>query len=165
MDTWIHGHRFIYLAMSGDSLDEIVNPEMKQAYETDTKNWLATDKFRDRTPYLFRSEFVGTRGVWLTAKCDLVQNDVGKNKYSYKVVSEKHNDLHFQRYKKVLNVSLKARRDSELKEQDIDRAKNVGFRIYNHGMVTYEQSKLGLSAYYYSCYVLANGIHTRPLDS
>ena len=165
MDTWIHGHRFIYLAMSGDSLDEIVNSEMKQAYETDTKNWLATDKFRDRTPYLFRSEFVGTRGVWLTAKCDLVQNDVGKNKYSYKVVSKKHNDLHFQRYKEVLNVSLKARRDSELKEQDIDRAKNVGFRIYNHGMVTYEQSKLGLSAYYYSCYVLANGIHTRPLDS
>ena len=165
MDTWIHGHRFIYLAMSGDSLDEIVNPEMKQAYETDTKNWPATDKFRDRTPYLFRSEFVGTRGVWLTAKCDLVQNDVGKNKYSYKVVSKKHNDLHFQRYKEVLNVSLKARRDSELKEQDIDRAKNVGFRIYNHGMVTYEQSKLGLSAYYYSCCVLANGIHTRPLDS
>ena len=103
--------------------------------------------------------------MWLTAKCDLVQNDVGKNKYSYKVVSKKHNDLHFQRYKEVLNVSLKARRDSELKEQDIDRAKNVGFRIYNHGMVTYEQSKLGLSAYYYSCYVLANGIHTRPLDS
>ena len=32
-----------YLAMSGDSLDEIVNPEMKQAYEADKKNWLAKD--------------------------------------------------------------------------------------------------------------------------
>ena len=29
-----------YLAMSGDSLDEIVNPEMEQAYEADKKNWL-----------------------------------------------------------------------------------------------------------------------------
>ena len=33
-----------YLAMSGDLLDDIVKPEMKQAYETDKKNWLATDK-------------------------------------------------------------------------------------------------------------------------
>ena len=27
------------LAMSGDSLDEIVRPEMRQAYETDKTNW------------------------------------------------------------------------------------------------------------------------------
>ena len=31
--------------MSGDSLDEIVKPKMKQAYEADKKNWLARDKF------------------------------------------------------------------------------------------------------------------------
>ena len=63
-----------YLAMRGDSLDEIVNPEMKQAYEVDKKNWLPTDKFSERTPGLYKAEFVGTRGVWLTAKCYLVQN-------------------------------------------------------------------------------------------
>ena len=34
-----------YLAMSGDLLDDIVRPEMKQAYEADKKTWLATDKF------------------------------------------------------------------------------------------------------------------------
>ena len=32
-----------YLAMSDDSLDEIVRSEMKQAYEADKKNWLATE--------------------------------------------------------------------------------------------------------------------------
>ena len=58
-----------YLAMSGDSLDEIANPEMKQAYKAEKKNWIATDKFSDRTPGLFKPEFVGTRGVWLTEKC------------------------------------------------------------------------------------------------
>ena len=58
-----------YLAISGDSLDDIVRPEMKQAYEADKKNWLATDKFSERTPSLFTPEFVGARGVWLTAKC------------------------------------------------------------------------------------------------
>ena len=57
-----------YLAMSGDSLDEIVNPEMKQVYEADKKNWLATDKFSERTPGLFKPGFVGARGMWLTAK-------------------------------------------------------------------------------------------------
>ena len=86
-----------YLAMNGDSLDDIVKPGMRQAYETDKKNWLPTEKFSERTPGLFKPEFVGTRGVWLTAKCYLVQdqNKIGKNKYSCKSVSKKHNDLYF----------------------------------------------------------------------
>ena len=97
-----------YLVMSGDSLDEIVRPEMKQVYEADKKNWVATEKFSERTPGLITPEFVGTRGVWLTAKCYLVQNEaLTENKYSCKVVSQKHNDLYFQRYKNVLNVFLK----------------------------------------------------------
>ena len=130
-----------YLAMSDDSLDEIVRSEMKQAYEADKKNWLATDKFSERTPSLFKPEFVGTRGVWLTAKCYLVQNEaLNENKYSCKGVSQKHNDLHFQGYKNVLDVSLKTKRDSELEEKDIDKTKNVGFRAYDQGMVTYEQT-------------------------
>ena len=60
-----------YLAISGDSLDDIVRPEMKQEYETGKKNWLATDKFSERTPGLFKPEFVDTRGVWLTASATL----------------------------------------------------------------------------------------------
>ena len=56
-----------YLAMSGDSLDEIVRPEMKRAYKA--------DKFSKRRLGLFKPEFVGTRGMWLTPKCYLVQNE------------------------------------------------------------------------------------------
>ena len=124
----------VYLVMSGDSLDEIVRPEMKQEYEADKKNWLPTDQFRERTPSLFKPEFVGTRGVWLTAKCYLVQNEMpNENKYSWKGVSKKHNDLYFQRYKNVLDVFLKTRKDSELEEKDIDKAKNVGLRVYDQG--------------------------------
>ena len=70
--------------------------------------------------------------------------------------------MNFQRYKDALDVFLKARRDSEL--EDIDRTKNVGFRVYNQGILTYEQSKHGLSAYYDKRHVLADGIHTKPLD-
>ena len=60
-----------YLVMSGDSLDEIVRPEMKQACEADKTNWLATDIFSERTPGLLKAEFVGTRGVWLTVNIAL----------------------------------------------------------------------------------------------
>ena len=101
-----------YVAMSGESLDEIVRPEMKQAYEANKKNWLATDKFSKKTPGLFKPEFVGRRGVWFTGKCYLVQNEVNEDdKFSCKGVSKKHNYLNFQRYKNVLHVFLKIRRD------------------------------------------------------
>ena len=84
--------------------------------------------------------------------------------YSCKGVSQKHNDLYFQSYKNVLDVFLKTRRDSELEETDIDKAKNVRFRVYDQGVVTYEQNKLGLAGCYDKRYVLADGIHTRSLD-
>ena len=69
------GTDWFYLAMSGDSLNKIARLETKQAYETHQKNWLATDKFSKRTPGLFKPEFVGTRGVWVTAKCYLVEDE------------------------------------------------------------------------------------------
>ena len=52
-----------YLIMSGDSLDKIVKTEMKQAYEANKKNWLATGTFSEGTPGLFKHESVGTRGM------------------------------------------------------------------------------------------------------
>ena len=40
----LHGYRFVLPSNEcDDSLDEIVWPEMKQAYEADKKNWLATE--------------------------------------------------------------------------------------------------------------------------
>ena len=69
----------------------------------------------------------------------------GQNKYIFKVVSKKYNDYHFQRYESDLDVFLKTRRDSELEE--IDKGKNVGFRVHDQGIAVYKQHKLGLSAY------------------
>ena len=89
---------------------------MRQVYQADKKNWLATDKFSERTPGLFNPEFVGTRGVWLTAKCYLNQNEANENKYSCKGVSKKHNDLYIQRYKDTLDIFLKTRKESKLEE-------------------------------------------------
>ena len=54
-------------------------------------------KFSERTPGLFKPEFLGTRSARLTAKYYLVQDQykIGENKYSYKGVLKKHNDLYF----------------------------------------------------------------------
>ena len=105
------------------------------------------------------------RDLCLIAKCYLVQNEaLNKNKYSCKGVSQEHNDLHFQCYKNVLDIFIKTKRNSELEAKDIGMAKNLGFRMYDQGVRTYEQNKLGFSGYYDKHYVLADGIHTRLLD-
>ena len=83
-----------------------------------------------------------------------------QNKYSCKGVSKKQNDLCFTRYKNVLD---KFQNMSEIEEVDTDKATNKGFRVHDQGMVTYEQIKLGLSAYYDKRFVLSDGIHTRPI--
>ena len=41
---------------------------------------------------------------------------------------------------------------------------NRGFRMRDGQMVTYEQQKLGLSAYYDKRWVLEDGIHTEPIE-
>ena len=43
-----------------------------------------------------------------------------------------------------------------------DMATNRGFRMKDGAMYTYEQHKLGLSAYYDKRWVLEDGIHTEP---
>ena len=59
--------------------------------------------FEGKKTGLFKPEFID-RGVWLTTKCYLVQNEVEKNKYSCKGVSKKYNHLYFECYKGVLDV-------------------------------------------------------------
>ena len=139
--------------MSGDSLDETAKFEMKQAFEAGKKNWLVTDKSGQKKPGLFKPEFVGIKVLWLTAKCYLAQTQeqIGKSNYFCKGVSKKNIDWYFERCKDVLDVFQKTRIDSELKGEDIDKAKNV-------------QSKLGLSAYYHKRYMLTDCTHIRSVE-
>ena len=66
-------------------------------------------------------------------------------------MSKKQNEITWQRFEAAPNGS-------------IDRAKNRGFRMVGKQMVTYEQQKLGLSAYYDKRWVLPDGIHTEPIE-
>ena len=141
-----------YMALSANDFDDIIKPEMKELYKEEKKNWLVTDEYSKRVPGLFKPEFRGKRMIALTSKCYYADNgDSGtKVKFSCKGVSRRQNEMNWERYRKVLFGSL-------------DKARNIGFRNRDNHIVTYEQSKLGLSAYYDKRIVHEDGIHTSCL--
>ena len=139
-----------YMALSTNDFDDIIKPEMKELYsEAEKKNWLVTDEYSKRVPGLFKAEFQGKRMIALTSKCYFADSgkDEGVKKFSCKGVSRRQNKMNWERYRKALFGSL-------------DKARNIGFRKRDNHIVTYEQSKLGLSAYYNKRIVHEDGIHT-----
>ena len=142
-----------YMALSANDFDDIIKPEMKELYsEAEKKNWLVTDEYSKRVPGLFKAEFQGKRMIALTSKCYYADSggDEGIKKFSCKGVSRRQNKMNWERYRKALFGSL-------------DKARNIGFRKRDNHIVTYEQSKLGLSAYYDKRIVHEDGIHTSCL--
>ena len=148
-----------YMALSANDFDEIIKPEMKELYKEEKKNWLVTDEYSKRVPGLFKAEFQGKRMIALTSKCYFADSgagashngkDEGVKKFSCKGVSRRQNKMNWERYKNALFGSL-------------DKARNIGFRKRDNHIVTYEQTKLGLSAYYDKRIVHEDGIHTSCL--
>ena len=140
-----------YMALSANDFDEIIKPEMKELYKEEKKNWLVTDEYSKRVPGLFKAEFQGKRMIALTSKCYYADSGgEGVKKFSCKGVSRRQNKMNWERYKNALFGSL-------------DKARNIGFRKRDNHIVTYEQSKLGLSAYYDKRIVHEDGIHTSCL--
>ena len=149
-----------YMALSANDFDEIIKPEMKELYKEEKKNWLVTDEYSKRVPGLFKAEFQGKRMIALTSKCYFADSggeagaklggDEGIKKFSCKGVSRRQNKMNWERYKNALFGSL-------------DKARNIGFRKRDNHIVTYEQSKPSLSAYYDKRIVHEDGIHTSCL--
>ena len=140
-----------YMALSANDFDEIIKPEMKELYKEEKKNWLVTDEYSKRVPGLFKAEFQGKRMIALTSKCYYADSGgEGVKKFSCKGVSRRQNKMNWERYKNALFGSL-------------DKARNIGFRKRDNHIVTYEQTKLGLSAYYDKRIVHEDGIHTSCL--
>ena len=138
-----------YMAISGDKLEDIIRPDMRAEFEATKKQWLAWDKWSGRTPGLFKLESEGSGMIALCSKCFSAKGE--KNKFSTKGMSKKQNEITWQRFKAALNGN-------------IDRAENRGFRMVGNHVMTYEQHKLGLSAYYDKRWVLEDGIHTEPIE-
>ena len=93
-----------YLAIPGDSIEDVVRLELREKFEPCRNQWLAWDKRSGHTPGLFKLEFDGDRAIALCNKAYYVDGErsEGKKKHSAKEMSARHNDLTWGRYKATL---------------------------------------------------------------
>ena len=142
----------MYFALSRERLEDAIRPGYETQFEEEKKRWLAWDKWSNREPGLFKLEKEATSGIALCSKCYHMEDQAtGKAKVSSKGVNKRQNEMRRERFERAL-------------AGDRDVVVNRGFRMRNGSMYTYEQRKLGLSAYYDKRWVLPDGIHTEPLE-
>ena len=142
----------MYFALSRERLEDAIRPGYETQFEEDKKRWLAWDKWSNREPGLFKLEKEATSGIALCSKCYHMEDQAtGKAKVSSKGVNKRQNEMRRERFERAL-------------AGDRDVVVNRGFRMRDGSMYTYEQRKLGLSAYYDKRWVLPDGIHTEPLE-
>ena len=142
-----------YIAISGDSIDDLVKPEMLEEYEVDKCNWFPrTDseehaRYDKRTAGLFKVEWEGDGIVSLCSKTYYCFGNV-KDKFSCKGLNKKKNIINKEKY---LDVLLSKRSGSGV---------NRGFRVLNNKMCTYVQEKNAFSYFYPKRKVLEDGVST-----
>ena len=142
----------MYFALSHERLEDAIRPGYETQFEEEKKRWLAWDKWSNREPGLFKLEKEATSGIALCSKCYHMEDQAtGKAKVSSKGVNKRQNEMRRERFERAL-------------AGDRDVVVNRGFRMRDGAMYTYEQRKLGLSAYYDKRWVLPDGIHTEPLE-
>ena len=142
----------MYFALSRERLEDAIRPGYETQFEEEKKRWLAWDKWSNREPGLFKLEKEATSGIALCSKCYHMEDQAtGKAKVSSKGVNKRQNEMRRERFERAL-------------AGDRDVVVNRGFRMRDGSMYTYEQRKLGLSAYYDKRWVLPDGIHTQPLE-
>jgi hypothetical protein len=108
-------------------------------------------KFDRRTPGLFKLEFKGEGIISLCSKTYYCFGEAAA-KLSCKGISKRHNTFQKTDFMDVLE------------NQASGRGINVGFRVHNHQVLTYEQTRYGLSYFYAKREVLSDGVSTRPLE-
>ena len=142
----------MYFALSRKSLEDPNRPGYETQFEEEKKRWLAWNKWSNREPGLFKLEKEGTHAIALCSKCYHIKDQAtGQVKVSSKGVNKRQNEMRLERFERAL-------------AGDRDVVVNRGFRMRDGSMYTYEQRKLGLSAYYDKRWVLPDGIHTEPLE-
>ena len=174
-----------YLALSGNSLEEVIKPDMKEEYEKDKYNWFPDETTKElkaynkRTPGLFKVEFTGKSIYAMCSKLYFVEGIEQpidpKKEEEKKKKAEDPNYLEDDEEDKVDKYSCKGiqknqneinkkRFNNVLFKNEKDTCTNKGFRVINNEMITYTQNKKGLSYYYDKRKVLADGVSTVPLD-
>ena len=164
----------LYLALAHENVYECIKPKMRRIWNemrsndcTEVFHANSASKLFPRTccdnakhdkrePGLFKEEFRCIEMLCLCSKTYCCFNSVtNKTKFSSKGLSksvlEENSDEPLQKYRRVLDDAVNT------------ASTNRGFRTMNHQILTYEQTKKGLSFFYPKRIVDADGIHTTPL--
>jgi len=166
----------LYFAISTDTIEESIKPSMKEIYEKamngncrdtfepfmkETQNehtvWFPRkcckkhEHFDRRTPGLFKLEFSGDFMISLCSKSYLIA-DEDKIKFSSKGINKRF----ITDPKSLFQQCLENRKGVE--------GKNIGFRMKENNMYTYQQDKVGFSYVYCKRKIMDDGLNTLPLD-
>ena len=145
-----------YFAISGDSLESLVKPELQPLFEQEKDKWLPrTDteehrRYDKRTPGLFKLEW---EGDGIVALCSKTWYGFGaKDKFSCKGVNKRNNIINKEKFMRVLT------------ERKAGSATNRGFRVKDNNVLTYEQVRDAFTYIYPKRKVQEDGITTTYLD-
>ena len=145
-----------YIALSADTLEEVIRPDLRQLYDIEKKNWFpSTDTpehvaYDKRTSRLFKEEYSGDG---IIALCSKTFYCFGKeDKFSCKGINKRTNQITKDKYMDVL-LSKKS-----------GSSTNRGFRSMDNQVFTYFQERTGFSYFYTQRKVLADGVSTVPLE-
>ena len=140
-----------YFSISGDCLEDVVKPELKDEFNRVKVDWFPQDKYDQRTPGKFKLEYKGDGIVSLCSKCYFCWGEES-TKCSTKGLNKSQNVLTKEIF---LNV-LETRKNGS--------GSNRSFRVRDNAMWTYTQQRDALSYFYPKRKVLNDGLSTGPLD-
>ena len=146
-----------YVALSGESVDDLIKPELRAEYERVKFAWFPRDynaevsAFDKRTPGLFKTEFKGDGIIGLCSKMYFCFNE-SEAKFSCKGVNKYTNAINKDTYLRVLRTKATG------------AATNRGFRVRGSSVFTYTQVKNAFAYFYGKRKVLDDGVSTSYLD-
>ena len=169
-----------YIALAGESIDDLVTSEHREHYFRNRSQWLpaeccdeheddyvqtrlagrtwtatescclARKAFDKRTPGLFKVEWCGNGFIGLCSKTYYCFGST--NKCTTKGLNKRQNDIDKDTF---LAVLTNRRSGSGV---------NRGFRVRDSSVMTYVQERAALTYFYPKRKVLADGLSTAPLD-
>ena len=169
-----------YIALAGDSIDDLVSAEHRERYFKHRSEWLpaeccdehkdeyvntrlaertwtatepcclARKAFDKRTPGLFKIEWCGDGFIGLCSKTYYCFGATDKS--TTKGLNKRQNDIAKDKFLAVLT------------NRRSGGGVNRGFRVHNSSMMTYIQERAALTYFYPKRKVLEDGLTTAPLD-
>ncbi len=147
----------LYFALSGNSLDELVKPELRAQYYKEKYDWFPDNRTPEskaitrRTPGLFKVEWTGDVSICLNSKTYYFgsNDDPDRPKIAAKGVQKIKN-----------KASLTEQKYMEALHGAVIPVKANGFLSHDHMMKSYQQQKIGLTTFYDKRATFDDGITT-----